>query len=162
LHPRPPEGDDRIGQNPMTINTAFPKGKALADWAKFINPTSQHGELAAKQVFDNFASVAAPATQIWTSSLPLAGSGPPGPRIFSINAPVGVPAEQQCGRAVHMDAHIGPQFPAGVPVGYPLTFTQLCGGRLTKGEEALAFLFFDLAACVQEDSRPIAPPIIVP
>ncbi|HEY0705919.1 MAG TPA: hypothetical protein VGG33_03940 [Polyangia bacterium] len=162
LHPRRPEGDDRMGRNPMDINTSFPKGKAFADWVKFINPNGVYGQLAAKQVFDNFASVMTPATQTWTSSLPDTTDGVAGPRIFSINTPVGVPPDQQCGRAVHMDAHIGPNFPAEVPAGFALTFPQLCGGKLTTGEEALAFLFFDLAACVQEDSKPVAPPIIVP
>jgi hypothetical protein len=41
-------------------------------------------------------------------------------------------------------------------------FPQDCGTTLNKGEEALAFLFFDLAACVQKDTMPVVPPIIVP
>lgn len=161
LAPRPAESSDRLSENPMTIDTTFLKGKAMADWLKFINPAGAYGELAAKQVFDNVASVMSPAAQVWTRSVSLE-SGMIGPRIFSINTPVGAPAEQQCGRAVHMDAHIGPTIPVGLPVGFTLNFSQLCGGRLTPGEEALAFLFFDLAGCVQEDSRPVVPPIIVP
>jgi hypothetical protein len=33
---------------------------------------------------------------------------------------------------------------------------------LTSDETALAFLFFDLASCLQGDSKPIAPPLIIP
>ena len=40
-------------------------------------------------------------------------------------------------------------------------FPVNCGTSLSKGEEALAFLFFDLAACIQDDTRPVVPPIIV-
>ena len=31
---------------------------------------------------------------------------PPHPTFFSMNTPVGAPVEQQCGRAIHLDAHI--------------------------------------------------------
>jgi hypothetical protein len=41
-------------------------------------------------------------------------------------------------------------------------FPDNCGAGLSKGEEALAFLFFDLASCIQDDTRPVVPPIIVP
>jgi hypothetical protein len=33
---------------------------------------------------------------------------------------------------------------------------------LTKAENALAFFLFDLAACIQEDNTPPAPPAIIP
>ena len=38
------------------------------------------------------------------------------------------------------------------------TFPAPCGTTLNKGEEALAFLFFDLAACIQNDAEPIVIP----
>ena len=41
-------------------------------------------------------------------------------------------------------------------------FPQDCGTTLNKGEETLAFLFFDLALCVQKDTMPEIPPIIIP
>jgi hypothetical protein len=44
----------------------------------------------------------------------------------------------------------------------PVSFRMLCGDQLSPGEAALAFLLFDVAACVQDDSRPVIPPIIVP
>ena len=36
-----------------------------------------------------------------------------------------------------------------------------CGSELTKSEHALAFLLFDLAACIQHDTTPPMPPPVV-
>jgi hypothetical protein len=69
--------------------------------------------------------------------------------------------DQQCGRAVHLDAHIRP-LPTVVAGDDGPRIPEECGRKLNTGEEALAFLFFDLAACVQNDTIPVAPPIIVP
>ena len=35
-----------------------------------------------------------------------------------------------------------------------------CGTALNKAEHVLAFFIFDLAACIQEDTKPPAPPPI--
>ena len=68
---------------------------------------------------------------------------------------VGAPVAQQCGRAVHVDAHI-------VDLGTLMLhdFPAECGA-LSAGELAMAFFLFDAAACVQNDMEPPAPPPIV-
>ncbi|HET6283688.1 MAG TPA: hypothetical protein VFH73_22220, partial [Polyangia bacterium] len=168
---------------PMTIDTSFPKGKALADWMKFVDPAVMYGQIASRQIFNNVSSVTAPAALAWASSPTIwfggfdagAGSGGDGgagadggaanlrPRIITVNTPAGVPADKQCGRAAHLDAHItfdDTTMAPGVPAG--AKFPESCGVNLTKGEEALAFLFFDLASCIQDDTMPVVPPIVVP
>jgi hypothetical protein len=158
---RPAPSDLRLGGNPMLIDTSFPKGKALANWMQFLNPSVTYGQIMANLVFDNIISVTAPPAQVWASSL-ASGAAAPGPRIFSFNTPVGAPADQQCGRAVHMDAHIEPPLPVGFPANYKFNFDVLCGTGAGPSEQALAFMFFDLAGCIQDDSRPIIPPLIIP
>ncbi len=140
-------GGAPAGANPMDIDTTFPKGKALADWLKFVEPASTAGKLKCDYVFDN-VSASTKSAQVWTRS------GAPHPRFLTINTPVGKPAEAQCGKAVHLDAHINMSdkvdstFPAG------------CTSPLKEGEMAFAFFFFDLAACIQpEGEPPKAPPI---
>ena len=39
--------------------------------------------------------------------------------------------------------------------------TAICGSDLTKSEHVLAFLLFDLAACIQHDATPPLPPPVV-
>ncbi|HXI56828.1 MAG TPA: carboxypeptidase regulatory-like domain-containing protein [Polyangia bacterium] len=148
----PHPNGDFLGDSPMLIDTTFPKGKALADWMGKV-------AIDAESVYDNVMSVMPPSAQVWATSA--GNSGASGPRIFSVNTPVGVPGDQQCGRAVHIDAHIKP-LSIQIPSGAPVSFSMLCGDQLSPGEAALAFLLFDLAACVQDDSRPVIPPIVIP
>ena len=82
------------------------------------------------------------------------------PRIITVNTPAGMPSEKQCGRAALLDAHIVKTDTTMVPAN--AVFPVNCGANLSKGEEALAFLFFDLAACIQDDTRPVVPPIVIP
>lgn len=139
----------------VMLNTSLPKGKALADWYASLAPGSKYGEIASREVFNNFSSVVPPAGQIWGSSVPSQPTTSPNPTFFSMNTPVGAAVEQQCGRAVHVDAHIVDlrtlmlhEFPADC-------------GDLSAGELVMAFFLFDAAACVQNDMQPPVPPPIV-
>ncbi len=40
----PIPGGAPTGGNPVQLNTAFPKGKALADWLKFVDPATTYGK----------------------------------------------------------------------------------------------------------------------
>jgi hypothetical protein len=66
---------------------------------------------------------------------------------LSFNTPVGLPAEQQCGRAVYSNFHIANGSGFG-------TFPEECTpAPLTPQEKVLEFMLFDLASCIQEDSE---------
>ena len=70
---------------------------------------------------------------------------------LSFDTPVGVPAEQQCGRGVISDIHVGVGNDSAVPSG--------CGSApLTAQEKALLFLLMDLSSCVQDDNAVPEPP----
>ncbi|HXI54485.1 MAG TPA: carboxypeptidase regulatory-like domain-containing protein [Polyangia bacterium] len=157
------ESTKGLGKPPMTIDTTFPKGKAMADWMKFVDPAITYGEIDSRQVFDNIASVTPPTATSWATSATTGGAGGNSPRIITVNTPAGAPADKQCGRAAHLDAHItvdneaGPMMPRAGG-----TFPASCAGNLTNGETALAFLFFDLSSCIQDDTKPVVPPIVIP
>jgi hypothetical protein len=72
------------------------------------------------------------------------------PRILTVNTPVGVDPDQQCGRGVHLDMHVAPTGGGDFP--------SSCGTTLNETEKALAFFFFDLASCVIPDTREPTPP----
>jgi hypothetical protein len=143
------------GVNPVILDTSFPKGQALADWLAYVRPTSPYGEVSCSFVFDNFTSASEPATQIWGASTQ-AATGEVHPRFITMNVPVGVSVEEQCGRAVHLDAHITSIFTR------PVTeFPADCGTDFENGEQVLAFFFFDVAACIQDDNEQREPPVII-
>jgi hypothetical protein len=154
-------------RGPVKIDTSFPKGKALADWMKFLDPALTYGEVAAPVLFDNLSGTGA---QVWATSPTVAFSGLPGtmppppdpmamnrPRFITMNTPVGEPAEKQCGKLVHLDMHVTAEDMVRPPAG---SFPVGCGTNLNKAEHVLAFFIFDLAACIQEDTKPPAPPPI--
>jgi hypothetical protein len=175
-----PGGEPGWAQTPLAIDTSFPKGKALAEWMKFVDPAAVYGAIQATTVLNNVRSVMPPSALAWASSKtgvapgllawppgfppPLGAASvdpnaPPRPRILTVNTPAGMPSDKQCGRAAFLDAHIV-DATYSAPVGSK--FPGNCGTSFSKGEEALAFLFFDLAACIQDDTRPVIPPIIIP
>jgi len=148
------------GVNPIVLDTSFPKGLALAQWLQMVFPTSPYGQVKLDVVFDNITSLNM-KPQVWANSAAILNR-PPGtrPRVFTVNAPVGQPVAQQCGKGVHIDAHInvggvGNDVACDSPgTCYPYTCTQ----PLKQDEAMFAFFFFDLASCIQEESQPPVPP----
>jgi hypothetical protein len=144
-------GGAPVGNNPMKLDTSFPKGQALSDWMAKV--AGNGVSVTADTVFSNLQSLDPTKTQHWASS-----PTPPKsdvPRVFTVNVPVGVPAEQQCGKGVHIDAHVNDDPPDTVGTQYPTTG---CGTPLKPAENLLAFFFFDLASCIQDDSEAPKPP----
>jgi hypothetical protein len=148
-----------LGLSPVKLDTSFPKGKALADWLSVIAPQNTYGEVVSEEVFYNFAGARQGVAQVWGSSAEMEDptlehdAARIDPRFLTVNLPAGVPVAQQCGKAVHLDAHISALSPAEFE-----RFPDSCGATLENGEQVLAFFFFDLAACIQEDSKPVEPP----
>ncbi len=108
------------GDNPLLLNETFPKGLALAQWLTKVfpanplvqpdggpDPDSGTAGVTCDYVFDNVSSINA-KPQLWATS-DSSGDSKPGvydPRVFTVNTPAGVPLAQQCGKGVHIDAHI--------------------------------------------------------
>jgi hypothetical protein len=66
------------------------------------------------------------------------------PRFMTTKTPVGSPPEQQCGKAVHLDAHVVVSHADAIDGAYP----NACTGPFSIGQQAFAFFFFDLASCI--------------
>lgn len=149
---------------PFFVDTGFPKGAALADWLVGVGATTKHGEIPISQPREDVGKVVAP-TQRWVYEKRwLVPNVIPDPALsestkyLSVNTPVGKPVDAQCGKFVFADMHL-----YGGDIQDPATalpndqFPSSCSKDLTPEEKALAFLFFDLSACVQDDSQ--APPL---
>jgi hypothetical protein len=133
----------------LYLNDTFPKGKALADWLKFNFPMSQYGVVTTSVAFDNFKNpVDAMKAQIWSTANPGGTSG--NARVFTVNTPAGAAPDKQCGKAVHIDAHVNnssDQFPSS------------CNSKLSEADAMFAFFFMDLSSCIQKDDKPpVVPP----
>jgi hypothetical protein len=152
-----PAETDAAHEGPIVLDTSFPKGKALADWMKFLDPSLLYGQVPARVVFGNMTGASA---QVW-------GRAGKQPGFLTMNTPVAAPADQQCGRIAHLDLHVtGTDQSFGNPSnhgpfgGNQGPFPAGCPATLNKAEHVLAFFLFDLAACIQEDKTPPAPPPI--
>jgi hypothetical protein len=126
------------GSGPYAIDTTFPKGKAMADWLQGIFPTIPYASFTATSsciVQDIHATVSGISQQwIYDTSTKYPG-------YISINTPTSKQPQDRCGRAVVTDLHVGSS-----------------GSTLEQQEAALEFMFFDLAACVQDDNSTPQPP----
>jgi hypothetical protein len=169
------------GDAPILLNETFPKGLALAQWLTTVFPANplvlpDGGPLVnnttagvtAPDIFDNISSLNT-KPQLWATSNSSANgkAGTYDPRVFTVNTPVGVPTTQQCGKGVHIDAHITTAS-QGTPdfvgcntsgtVGSAGCYPNTCTNPLQEDEAMFAFFFFDLASCIQNEGTPPVPP----
>lgn len=137
------------------VDTTFPKGQALAEWLVNVEGSTQLGTVDLVDAQDTAESENPDLAQRWIYT----PSNPETVQYVSANTPVGVPEENQCGRVVYSNIHVttgnselgtdnpGEPFPTGC---------QTTG--LTPQEKVLAFMLFDLSACLIPDDQPPSPP----
>jgi hypothetical protein len=142
--------------SPGMINTTFPKGQALAEWLVNVGASTVVGELSILEPRDNIQSVDPMYATPWiTTQNPQYAQNPNAVQYLTFNTPLGVPAEQQCGRVVFNDLHVSST--GGDQPGQP--FPLGCEQRdLSAQEKAVEFLLFDLSSCIQDDDDPPEPP----
>lgn len=153
---------------PFFVDQTFPKGKALAEWLTIVGASSKLGEMPISQPRENVGAVTSSSAQRWVygkkGENTIFGYVPdfqhPEPtKYLTVNAPVTKPIEQQCGKATFADMHLyagDEQTAPGLPDD---AFPGSCGTTLTPEEKALAFLFFDLSSCVQDEKITPEPPV---
>ncbi len=137
-----------------TVNQSFPKGESFAKWLANTNASSSLGQLdvPANQVRVVTSSINPPARAWITNDL---GE----PVYATVNTPLSmpngspVPPGNQCGRAAITSLHIIDE-PGPTSIGA----CTLAPGGLSPAQKAMAFLFFDLSACVTDDSVAPQPP----
>jgi len=150
---------DRDAGPPFLVDTTHVRGKAFDDWLLGTGVTSKSGEIAVIDTWHDVAGLNGGA----------AGNGPyknttqwiyhptNQTAYLSFNTPTGADPSKQCGRAVFSDVHVSGLI-AWMP--FPKMFPDYCPDITpshTTNEQALEFLFFDLASCVQDDLTPPSP-----
>jgi hypothetical protein len=130
------------GSGNGAIATTFPKGQDLRTELADAGALQASGNLGLTGLADSVASVNAPALG-W-----IRDTSTTDPKYFTFTTPVG----GTCGKAAFSDLHAGGA-PSGDVPGSCKT------AALSAQEKAMELLFFDLSACVSDDSRPSpAPP----
>jgi len=120
-----------------------PKGQSFATWMQNVGGSTSSGQVAIdpgtfRQSVNTLDNSKAERWVYWDS--------PNGQfaQNFQFTTPNEMPADQRCGKVVFSDMHVGgDQLVSG-------TFPTACAtGPLTPQEKAIAFMFFDIASCVQ-------------
>jgi hypothetical protein len=151
--------------NPLTgfIDTSFPKGLALSQWAQIVGalgPVSPPAEVdiyvSRSDVIDDTATHTYPSQRWVYGKL----GTPPSTRQpanieqqMTWNTPVGAAASSQCGRVIFSDFHVNNGTTGGKV--FPSECTT---STLSAQEKVLEFEIFDLASCVTADNAPPPPP----
>ena len=130
------------------IDTGFPKGQALAAWMVHVGGSPALGQLSIAEGQHTIVAVNPALATRWIYTEPPL---PASVQHLSFNAPVGAPADKQCGRVVDSDIHVSSGDQPGAP--FPGGCTT---AGLTPQEKVLAFMFFELSAClIPDDQDPI-------
>jgi hypothetical protein len=135
------------------VDQSFPKGKAFAEWLVAVGGSTTQGDITLHQIAHDVDGVNAP-TQRWIYTDPDDAGDDGAVQYMTFNTPVGAPdAASQCGRVVFTDLHVASNDLRG------MVFPQGCiTTDLSPQEEALEFMFFDLASCILPDSQEPKPP----
>jgi hypothetical protein len=143
------------GRNFETIvDQGFPKGQAFAKWLEVVGAARMPGRIPIVDPYNGdsyFSAVNAP-TQRWLyTEKPFSTV-----QHFTFNAPIGAPADKQCGRVVYSNFHVADSKPR--PVIFPGlirgVFPKDCANAaMTAQEKALEFMLFDASACILPDSE---------
>jgi hypothetical protein len=136
------------------VDQSFPKGLAFARWLAVVKASPIAGQLAIHDIYDGASNVdsVVPPTQRWLYTE--APKDPDSEAAASIqhltfNTPVGVPAEQQCGRVTFSQFHVVSEGTGDTRI------PQACGDTpMTPQEKALEFMLFDASSCIQPDTEP--------
>jgi hypothetical protein len=150
--------EDDIGEITADVVTTFPKGAALADWLVNVGASSTRGRIDLTGTQHTLERENPEYAQRW-----IATSSPETVQYLSANTPFGVPAEDQCGRIVLSDIHVtGSEDEGRDRSDGDIAFPEGCTTTdLSPQEKVLAYMLFDISACIVPDNQPPAPPPII-
>lgn len=142
-----------------SVVTTFPKGQALAEWLVNVQATPMPGTINLTNAQYTVVRENPLYAQRW-----IAASSPASVQYLSANTPLGAAPAQQCGRLVLSDLHVagGAAVSAGNDTSSPsIAFPTGCvTTSLSPQEKVLAFMLFDITAClIPDDKRPEPPPV---
>jgi hypothetical protein len=137
------------------VDETFPKGAAFAQWLMNVGASAAPGLFPIDQARYN-AQVANPPSTQWVNNPNTGETLTTGNALlhYTFNTPVGLPPDFQCGKVLYSDFHVVSETMANGGA-----FPSECNTTAMSPQElALEFMFFDLSACVQQESQSPKPP----
>jgi hypothetical protein len=137
-----------------TVNQAFPKGAAFAQWLFGVGASSTLGILEINDARNNSTGAPPPSLEWITTTNDTTST--PALVHSTFNTPVGVPDDMQCGKVLYSDFHV---VDSTVSLDPGAIWPAECESvSITPQQEALEFMLFDLSSCIQNDGNPPVDP----
>jgi hypothetical protein len=157
------ENQSDLGTVSGRVVTSFPKGQALSDWLANAGASPQRGLVEIRGAQHYLRGENPQYAQRWIATEEEGEEA--AVQYISANTPLGVSESNQCGRVVLSDIHVSPGR-AGDDISDASAKYDFPNGCVTSEfspqEAVLAFMMFDISACiVPDDVAPVAPPIIL-
>jgi hypothetical protein len=137
--------DQNFGGNDTIDEVNNPTGMSFATWMLNVMGSTQRGQIPLTQTSGRRTCTAVDETRVdrWVYRQE---GGNQVPQMFQLLTPVEAGSGDRCGKVVFSDMHVSED--SGSSPGTP--FPSECKDTpLTAQEKALAFMFFDIASCVQ-------------
>jgi hypothetical protein len=149
--------DDEFTELTASVVTDFPKGQAMQEWIVSTG-ASPDGQVPIRGGAHSIVQENPAYAQRWLET-----ADPASVQYISANTPLGASDADQCGRVVLSDIHVSPGPPDQDFSSTSTDFPEGCiTSTLTPQEAVLAFMLFDLSACIVPDNQaPTAPPPII-
>lgn len=149
-----------LGDVAGQVDTSFPKGLAMAQWLVSAGASELEGQVNIAAAQHSLVLENPEYAQRWIST-----DDPESVQYISANTPLGVSDAEQCGRVVLSDIHVseGRQGDDISDENPKYDFPNGCvTSEFTPQEAVLAFMLFDLSACIVPDNvAPVAPPPVI-
>jgi hypothetical protein len=139
------------------VTTSFPKGLALSEWLVASGASASAGAVTIQAAQHTIEAENPAYAQRWIAS----GAPKESVQYISANTPLGASDSEQCGRVVLSDIHVSTGDPGSdlSDVDPQYDFPNGCVTTEFSPQEAvLAFMLFDLSACIVPDHVAPAPP----
>ncbi len=118
-----------------------PKGASFATWMVNVGGSATLGQIAVEEGRQTCSSIDINKAERWVY---LPSGAIQYPQNFQFTTPQDVAPEQRCGKVVFSDMHVASGSTSS-STGFP---AGCSAGPMSAQEKALAFMFFDIAACV--------------
>ncbi len=123
-----------------------PKGVSFAEWMLSVGGSSTLGNIDIQDGRQTCTAVDESKADRWVGF----GASTGFPQNFQFTTPNEMPEANRCGKVVFSDMHVASGSSSSASTGFP---GGCSAGDLTPQEKALAFMFFDIASCINVISK---------